>query len=167
MSVASADILKAINTAWDASTLDATFQALWDSGVTASQYEVLNDQEAPPAQPFPYVVMNQTSQNTTGRMSGGASALREIRDLSVTFNVHARAVSGDSRTAKEIAAAMAEEVLKVFGGHPTASPTGTLKLDNGNHLITQYQSDFGVRTGDDEYQWVINYVMRVDVPVAV
>ncbi len=168
MSIATADLMNALNTAWDASSLDALFKALRDSSVVEAQFpDVLHDQDAAPKQPFPYCVMGQTTTTTTDRMSGGASALREIRDTGLTLHVHARAVDGDSRTAKEIAAYLAEEIMKVFGGHPTVSPTGTLTLANGSVLIVQYVNDFGLREGEDEYRWTIEYNARADVPVAV
>ena len=73
----------------------------------------------------------------------------------------------DARTAKEIAAYLAEEIMKVFGGHPTVVPTGMVALDYGNHLITQYVSDDGVRTGDEEYSWLVSYLFRLDVYVTI
>ncbi len=167
MSIATADTQKAFSATWDASTLDATFEALYGSDVTAADHVVLEDQEAAPGRPFPYCVLDQAGTLVTDRMSGGANAQRHIRDTSLTLRVHARAVSGDSRTAKEIAAFLAEEIMKVFGGHPTVSPTGTLTLDNGNLLIVQYMNDFGIREGEDEYQWTIEYNLRADVPVMV
>ena len=106
--------------------------------------------------------------DVTTRMSfGGANRIREIRDVSVVFRIHARTVDGDSRTGKEIAADLAESITEVFGGHPTTNPTGTITLDNGNHLITDLLRDYGVRTGDDEWQWTLDYRFRLDVPVAV
>jgi len=164
--IAIADFCKAMNTAWDASTLDATFKALW-SDPTDTEYPVLNDEEALGDQPWPYVVLDQMSQSTSSRMSAEGLANREIRDVLVRINIHAKAIDGDSRTAKGIAAYLAEEVMKVFGGHPTISPTAEITLDNGNFLITQFQNDFGIRTGPDEYQWVVTYLFRLDVPVAV
>ena len=162
MSVATADLHKAINTAWDASGLDALFIAL--GGVTP----ILNDQEATPAPTsFPYCILEQTSGTTTDRMSGDADSIREVRDISVTFNIHAGLVNGNDRTPKEIAANLAEELMKEFGGHPTIAPAASITLDNGNHLITQYQTDYGVRSGDDEYLWVVEYIFRLDVPVMV
>ncbi len=167
MTVASVDLCKAINTAWDASILDASFKANWDDP-TETEFYVLNDQEAPAEQPWPYVVMDQPSQNTVERQSGGGGVIkREIRDVIVQFNIHVEIDAGDTESAKETASDLAEEIMKVFGGHPTTSPTGTITLDNGNHLITQYQTDFGVMTGDDEYQWAIQYLFRIDIPVAV
>lgn len=166
MSIASEDLHKAIASLWSSSGLDATFKALWDSGVAESEWLSLNDQEAYPKQPFPYCVFEQSPGSTTDRMSGGTDSLQEIRDIPWDFRVHARAIDGDSRTAKEIAADLNEEIMKVFGGHPTESPTDLI-LDNGNFLIAQYQNDYGVRTGDSEYMWIVSYVFRLDVPVAV
>lgn len=164
MSVGTSDLAKALNVMWDASTLDDAFKALWDDP-TSTEFEVLNEGEASPGQPFPYCVFGIVGGLTTNRMSGGAAALREIRDVPLTFNIHASVVDGDSRTAKEIAAYLAEEVMKVFGGHPTTSPTA-LSLDNGKSLPTQYQTDWSVRTDDEEYQHIISYLLRADVPVA-
>jgi hypothetical protein len=167
MSIASADLIKAIHTAWDASTLSTSIQALWPADTLNSEFFEIYDQEAPAKTPFPYVVTDQTVSVTVNRMSGGVNALREVRDVEVRFNVYATDVEGDSRTSKEIAAYVAEEIMKVFGGHPTVSPTATITLDNGKHLITEYQNDFGARTVDDFFQWVIIYLFRIDVPVAV
>lgn len=166
MSVLSADIHRAVNSLWNSSGLDDLFTALWPSDITDSEFQVLNDGEAGPAQPMPYCVFEQGAGSTTARMSSRGSVIREIRDIPWEFRVHARAVSGDSRTAKEIAAYLIEEITKVYGGHPTDNPTA-LTLDNGNFLIAQYQNDYGIRTGDDEHEWIVGYLFRVDVPVAV
>jgi hypothetical protein len=167
MSIASADLIKAINTTWDASTLPTSFQALWPSDSQNTEFFELYDQEAPARQPFPYAATEETGSVTVNRMSKETNDLWEVRDVEVRFNVYATDVSGDNRTSKEIAAYLAEEIMKVFGGHPTVNPTGTITLDNGNHLITEYQNDFGVRTADDFFQWVVIYLFRIDVPVAV
>lgn len=169
MSVGSADIIKAFVTSWNASTLDATFQTLWDSSKTAADYSVLHDQEAGPDQPFPYCVMGDGIQpSTSARMSSNTvNQMREIRDIPITFNIFARQVDGDSRTAKEIAAYLAEELMKIFGGHPTSRPWANIVLDNGQYLITSYDTDYGVLVGDEEYQWIVRYMVKIDVPVAV
>ena len=160
MAVGSADLWKSINAAWDASSLDTLFRA-----VSSGSHVVLHDQQASPGQAHPYCVVSQMSQNTVNRMSGGVDSLREVRDTQVQFNIYAEEVSGDSRSAKQIAAYLAEEVMKVFGGHPTTAPTGSMILDNGNVLINEYQTDYGVRIDDDEFLWVVTYTIRADVPV--
>ena len=171
MTVAAADLCKAVNAVWDASALDATFKGLWAPSVVEADWEVLHDgsgfaEGASAGQPFPYVVFDQPGGGTTDRMSSKGAFVREIRDMPFTFRVHARAIAGDVRTAKQVAADLAEEVMKVFGGHPVTHPAG-LTLDNGNFLITRYVNDYGVRTGEDEHLWTIAYSFRIDVPVSV
>jgi hypothetical protein len=160
-----ADFYSALQTTWNASGLNDTFKALWDSDT--DEYFVINQQEAPGEQPFPYVVMNQTSSNTLNRMSGCGNTLREVRDIQIVFNVHTREREDDLRTAEAIAAYLVEEIMKVFGGHPTENPTGTVTLSNGNHLITTYQNDYHIVTEEGICQWVVIYNFRIDVPVAV
>ena len=167
MSITTADLHRSINVAWDASGLNALFQALWPAGSVTGQFPVLHDQEATPGQPAPYCVVGESASATTDRMYGGANRHREVRDVPLSFVIHATAVDGDERTAKKIAADLAEEVMKQFGGHPTVAPQQTLVLTDGEHLITQYQTDFGVREGDDEWSWTVSYVFKIDVPVMV
>ena len=165
MSVAGADIAKAVSALWDSSGLDAKFTAYWTAAHVA-QYDVLNDMEASPQNAFPYCVFTLDAAETIARMTGAGDIKREIRDAPLSFTIHAKQVSGDVRTAKEIAAALAEEVLKVFGGHTSVGPT-EMSLDNGNFLISQYQTDYGVRTEDDIWSWIISYTLRLDIPLAV
>lgn len=158
----STDIHKALNTVWDASGLEALFTAYWESGV--GEFLALHDQEAAPGNPFPYCTFRLDPSTTTDRMSGGTETIREIRNVPLTFTIHTRRMSAQSDSEKVIGSTLLNKVLEVFGGHPTVKPTA-ITLDNGKHLITTYQNDFGVRTGDDEYAWVVNYLLKVDVPV--
>ena len=164
MSVGTADVWKAFNAAWDASGLDAIFKSLWPNPADATQV-VLNDIEAMPGRVWPYCVVNGLSPRTKVRMSGGLDSIREVRDSMFTLNVHAKEIAGDSRSAKEVAAYLTEEVMKVFGGHPTITPTADMTLDNGNVLSVSYQTDYGTWVNYGEYAWVISYTMLVDVPV--
>jgi len=164
VSIASGDIHKAIVRVWNQSGLYNHFRALWREDASRQEFPVLHDQEATGEQPFPYCVMEQTVQTTIARMTKDWSSNWEIRDFSISFNVHARRIPGVSRSAKDIAISLAEEIMKVFGGHPTVVPQ-QLTLDNGNFLITQYQNDYGILLGDDEYRWTVDYMIRVDVPV--
>ncbi len=166
MSVASADLHKAVSSLWGTSGLNATFTALWAAGVVANEFVSLQEDEAVPKQPWPYCVFDQGVGITADRMSSIGDFIREVRDVPWDFRVLARARDGDSRTAKEIAAYLAEEIMKVFGGHPTISPSN-LALDNGNYLQATYLNDVPMKLGEDEYQWVISYNFKIDVPVAV
>jgi len=166
MAIGTAALHKAIMSIWSTSGLDAAFQALWPSGTETSQFYTLHDQEASPGHPWPYAVFDQMSVDVTNRMSDdGDGDRREIRETTFAINIYAREIAGDSRSAKAIAATLAEEVMKYFGGHPTESPS-SLTLDSGNHLITQFLNEYGDRIGDEEYRWMIIYSIRTDVPVA-
>ena len=163
MTVASADVYTAINTAWDTRDLEDVFKALWDSSLVDS-YSALNDGEAAPKQPMPYCVLEADATTTTDRMSGPVGSLREVRNVPIRFNIHAIAVEGDDRSPKELAGDLAEEIMKVFGGHPTTTPE-SLSLSNGNHLWTEFVSDYGVLDDENEYHWIINYLVKVDLAV--
>jgi hypothetical protein len=162
VSVGAADLQKGFVAAWNASGLPAAFVALGGEAPT------LQDQEASPKQAYPYCVLDQIAAAPVEiRMSGGASSLRHVRPIPIDLNVFAGLIDSDDRTPKELAAHLAEEVMKVFGGHPTTAATATVELDNGNCLQLKYLDDFGVRIGDDEYKWTIRYEALVDVPAAV
>ncbi len=166
MAVASADLHQAINTLWNAHNLDWRFKVQWEESLR-TQFTSLNDQEAPPSQPFPYCVYEVSPSFTATRMSGAddVEGRLEIRDVPVSFRVHSKQVVGNSDTAKKLAADLVEQILLIIGGHPTIKPKNLI-LDNGSVLIAQYQTDFGVFTDEQEYSWVVNYIFRLDVPVA-
>jgi hypothetical protein len=100
-------------------------------------------------------------------MSGlAAGEGRLIQSVPVTFRIHAG--STDTASAKTVALTLADAVLKVFGGYPDVAETPeTLTLDSGSHVITQYLTDYGIRTGDTNYLWTIEYLFLLDMPVAV
>jgi len=157
--IGTADLITAIVAAWNASGLNDEFHVFGGAEV------VLYDAEAEPGQSYPYCVMEPlgTAPVVTTRMSGR----RETRGTPLTFVVVAKELENDSRTGKELAATLAEEVMKVFGGHPEVPPSATITLSHGNHLITQYQNDYGMRTMDDGvYEWYVLYNFVTDVPVA-
>ena len=162
--ICAADIYRAIQALWTAESIDTPFKALWPASVTPTDYPVLHDGEATPGQPWPYCVFGVSPSNTAARMSRTTTSKWEIRDVPCEFHVHGKPVTGDTRSAKRIAAAMAANIINKFGGGPSVAPTA-MSLDNGNFLIAQYQNDYGVRTGDEEYQWIVAYILRVDVPV--
>lgn len=164
MSVAAADLHKAVNAIWEPSGLDWEFKKYWPSS-KRDEFPSLHDQEAGPSTPFPYCIFEQEPGSTAFRMSHTSSARKEIRDIEWQFRAHARAIADVSLSAKELAASLIDVIMQKFGGHPTETPHD-LTLDNGDHLLTQYVNDYGVRTGDDEYSWILRYRFRLDVPVA-
>ena len=167
MSIASLDLDKAIGTIWSADgDLDSAFKQLW-AETDRNKHVVLHDEEAAPGTPFPYCVIDVQKPSVKTRMSGHTKYEKhEIRDVPVEFRIHAKYISSSGKTAKEIAGELADLVLAYFGGHPTIVPK-VASLEYGNCLIIQYQSHYGNRTGDDEYQMTINYLFRLDVPVMI
>lgn len=165
VAVGEADLHEAINKIWDESGLDTEFKNLWKRDVRDSQeFPTLHDQQAGPDQPFPYCVYEIRAGVTVSRMtSSSKTGRREIRDNIALFRIHAK--EQDKTSAKKIASDLLDSVLQVYGGHPTVSPR-SLDLNYGNFLLAQYQNDYGIRTGAEEYQWILEYVMRLDVPVA-
>ena len=159
----SVDIHKAVAALWASSGLDTVFKSYW-SVAAQSLYLTLNDGEAAPKTPFPFVVYEATKQNTRTKTSADGSFKRHINDQPWTFMVYAKQTT--LKTAKELASDLASELLKIFGGHPTVHPSA-LTLDNGKVLLVQYENDYGERAGDDTHKWTISYNILTDVPVAV
>jgi hypothetical protein len=158
------DLHKAIVSVWDSQNLDSNFTTYWDSGETSLSL-VLHDGTATPGQPMPYCVLEIGPSFTMVRMSSGAETINEVRDVPVRFIVHMRQkTSVTSKSPKQVVSELVNEIMKVFGGHPTVKPQ-SLNLDNGCHLVTTYENDYGVRTGEDEYSWLLAYRVKVDVPV--
>lgn len=166
MAVGAADIHKAVNRAWSDYGLDWQFKQNWSESLR-DEFITLNETEAAPNQPWPYCVYEQDVGSVVTRMTSTDKAKkREIRDFPFAFRVYSQPIAGSAKKAKVIAADLVEEILKVFGGHPSVEPQN-LTLDNGNFLIAQYQNDFSARVGDTEWVWTINYILRTDVPVMV
>lgn len=163
MSVAGAAIHEVVATLWSSSGLNTLFQAYW-AEADRSLYTSLNDGEAAPKTPFPFAVFTARAPNIVARMSGEDSSKQYINDQPWMFEVYAG--PNGSSSAKEIAATVAEEIIKVFGGHPTQAPAAFPALDNGSVLIVQYQNDWGEREDDDVHKWTVEYNIRTDVPVA-
>lgn len=166
MAVLSADLHKGMNLLWDNHGLNNSFKVNW-ALADRTQFEALNDQEAAPGTPFPYCIFEQSPGVTLSRMSASVDTeeRREVRDIPWSFRIHSKQIEGNSSTAKELAADLADAIIKIVGGHPTVVPF-TIPLDHGNVLQTQYQTDYGIDTGDEEYEWFLAYLIRVDIPVA-
>ena len=163
----SLDLHRAINAVW-AGELDWEFKKIW-SEANREEFASLHDQEAGPAQPWPYCVIHIEEDSVATRMSGHTKNERhEIRSVPVAFHIYAREITeggGSGKSAKVIGGELADQVLMRFGGHPTVAPKA-VALTSGSCLPAQYQSCYAERQGDDEYRMVINYLFRLDVPQA-
>lgn len=164
MATGSADLHKSLQSIWNATTLNDTFKAYWPGG-DLNEFPVLSEVEAEAAQPFPYCIYEFEEPTVSARTSSAGSSKLEIRDVALKLTVQAKAIS--TASAKTIASHLAEEILKVFGGHPTqqSSVADAIDMDHGSILQIQYDRDFPVRSGDEEYTWVLKYNFKLDVPV--
>ena len=169
MTVGSASIHKAVAELWESSGLNDLFKSYW-TVAERLRYLPLNDAEAAPGTPFPYAVFSAEKPSTRARMTGLENKKQHVVDQAWTFDIYAAETS--IKSAKEMAVELSEEVLKIFGGHPTEQPEiADMELDNGSVLLVQYDNDYGARQprseNGDVYQWTTGYNIRTDVPVAV
>jgi hypothetical protein len=122
---------------------------------------------AMPGDSFPYVVFQQSASNIAVRMSGSgvdAGAVRRVHDVPWEFRCYA--TGSALLSPKEQAASVAEEVVKIYGGHPTVAPR-EVAMTSGDYLISQMMSEFDVKVGEDEHMWAVVYNFKVDLPVKV
>ena len=162
--VASAQLHKAVADVWaEEPSLDDVFTRFWtEDEVTYN--EPLNDGDAGTEPPFPYCVFTQQPPDTAVRMSGSGTGKFLVQDVPWTFKVYAQ--NEGSQTAKEVAADVAERILKRFGGHPTEKDGEDPVIANGEVLDASFVRDYGVRVGDNEYMWTIEYSFKIDMPIA-
>jgi len=160
----SADVHIGFDSVWQASGLNTIFQAYWTTE-EKTQYPVLHDAEAAAGQPWPYCVAHVGEGRVISRMTGEGVNRHEVREYTWGLHIFAREFDSNAKSAKQIALELANEVMKIFGGHPTVAPTA-ITIGTGNFLQAQYQRDFGTRLGDSQHQWTIDYNFTVDVPVA-
>lgn len=158
-----ADVQRAVFQLWENSGLDDFLKSDWSVG-DKSQFLSLSDEEASPGQPFPFCVIEFDDSFIVSRSTGGCGSWsgREYREMPFVFNVHTKHLG--PTTAKTAAREIAERIMQVFGGHPEVKPQ-PLSLTHGNVLLCQYQRDYSRKTGDQEYQWVVQYNVATDVPV--
>jgi hypothetical protein len=158
------DIHRSIIAVWDSHDIGDFYRDRWASS-DRTRYLTITEGEADAKQPWPFCVFDAGSFPVDARSSGSAAyQIREYGSIPVVFNVHAKNTT--TETGKAIAADLAEEIVKRYGGHPTVRPS-RLKLTHGGVIHMQLQSSKGVRTGDTEYQWVVEYSLKTDIPAMV
>lgn len=185
MPVTNADIMKAINTVWDDNNLDIGFKQYWEENRVDEPALVIGSLIT---SPNPYCKCQVGRGKTIHRMSDSRSFLREVRDIPVEFTVYVRTFSKESgedgedpafvpigtnfgeQSHAQVAESRIKEIIEVYGGHPSQQPA-ELVLDHGGVLLMQYQNDrlaFVTKTTTFiGIIWELNYIFRVDVPVAI
>lgn len=162
MTIGIASLHKAIRNAWMSWDLNDDFK-MYYSPEDKTLFPTLHDGEATPKQPFPYCVYEIIGSSINARMTGHTvSEKHRIEDVPAMFYIHTKAAG--TKSAKEFGAVLLEELLAKFGGHPTTRPRNFGSIDNGQVLLCQYQYSRGMRTGDEEHRWEVEYLFKVDFP---
>lgn len=157
--------MRAVIVLWDDAGMNNKFNQHWDSA-DREDFPALHESSATPGQPFPYCLVEIQALDVQERMSGGGSGNKfETRDFPLTFRIFALPTA--NQDARQVAGDLAEEIIKIYGGHPTASPDALPLQGMSGALVTQYESDFSVALDDEVCQWSINYNVRIDAQVAV
>jgi hypothetical protein len=81
-------------------------------------------------------------------------------DIPLEFIVQAKATTS-SDSAKTVCIYLVERMKQIFGGHPDAVPRD-IQVPSGSVLQVQYKNDYGIRTGDDNYSWILRYEILFD-----
>ena len=145
---------EAIVNRWDDDNVDADFKVYWPDD-TEIRYPVLNDEMAPANPPGPYCVYEVQPQNNITHMTGKTKTTElQFQPHLVQFRIHAQETS--LLDAKTIAVALAKVVAASFD-NMTA-----LDISPDAHVTTIRQPDFGVREGEQEYAWVLQYLITID-----
>lgn len=161
------NLCAAIVGAWGTYELDAAFKAYW-AAADRTKFTPLNDHEAEGAHPHPYCVFDVSKPTINARSSaaGLGSGNRHIEDVPVEFTVYARDIAGGS-SAKEVAENLAGQIMAIYGGHPVTAPRiDGYSMTYGGVLIFRYDANYGMKVDINNYKWIINYLARIDVPVA-
>ena len=120
------------------------------------KFLALNDELARARTPFPYVIYESSEPIIKGHSSGSRAWLeQQYQDVPIQFRVHAKPANGLS--GRKIAIELAKEIMGAFD-----PGTDRLDLAPDVHLTTVAQGDFHVREGDDEWLWVVQYLIRLD-----
>lgn len=164
MSIQAAALHKAVASVWSSSGLENGFKQYWPTA-DKTKYLSLNDGEASPGTPFPYCVFETSIGTVTNRMSGGRNRKYIIRDIPWMFHIFA--TETQDKSAKEYAAFLAEALMMVYGGIPGLIKPQQLTMDNGSAINMQFSGDYGLRVGDSEHRWTVEYLIKTDQPIAV
>jgi hypothetical protein len=154
------NLMRAIQTAWNAASLDDTFRAYW-TDPNYTQYEPLNFQDpAPGGAPGPYCVFEIVSIAVRGHSSGKTSTtFQQHITATIRFHIHAQnqLVSGTRTSAITIAQAMAVAVAAAFDPDNAAL---SMLPDTEINVIRGPDRPFP--EGEEEIKWLLEYDVEVD-----
>jgi len=140
-------VIRAMISHWETSTLDTEIRSRRSN--PAAVQDTLHEDEAEPLTPRPYVIFEQAPGGRNDHQSWSTTEGRELRNTFFRFSVHA----GKKSDAADIAAL----ILSRYNNQticPSDSPIVSCRL----------QGEGGVRLGDDEWLWNLNFEVVFDAP---
>jgi hypothetical protein len=166
MTVGALELHAAVVALWNNSELDWACKQYWETSKVA-RWPSLGESMLGPECPFPYATFTIGDFEVISRTTGLAVGIkRAIRSAPLTFTIYAKQLPANARTAKTIAASILDQLLQVFGGHPTVRPQ-RLECVHSHFLNCQYETDYGMTVEDDVYQHVVSYRLMVDSPIGI
>ena len=151
MAAGASEVAKGIVTAWTLST-------------------TLRSGAPEPDDVLPYVVFQEAATIENSRSSEGTGDSGNTKRIDLDVPIVFRCYAGQSATknAKVIAEALAEDIKKIFGGHPQQAPASPiLDMPNASHLQTRFLTETNARIDEGLHMWQLTYVFKVDMPVRV
>jgi hypothetical protein len=141
---------------WEETNLDAAFRSYWPQDDKRDRYEPLNDDEARPDCPHPYCVYEREPPIDKGHSTGGTPATEyRYLDVPILFRIHAKASGSDS--AESVAETVAMLVKRAFD-----PGTPLLGIAPDRHLGTIAEEDWTLREGDQEWMYVVRYLIKTE-----
>jgi len=122
-----------------------------------NRFEPLNDQEARPETPFPYVVYGRNEVVNRMHSTGQATVMQEImyEDVPIDFHVHAKPVG--SRDGREV---VIELIRLIKAAFDPGTPLFDLSPDR--HECTLAGGDWIIRQSDQEWMGLVSYTIRME-----
>lgn len=141
---------------WEQVNLDIAFRSYWAKDDKYSRYEPFNFIEARPDSPHPYCVYERFEPLEKGH-SVGRDFYEEFQyeDVTIQFRVHAKPAGNTD--AKTVCETLGMLIKRAFD-----PGTPLLDMSPDGHSATISEGDWVVREGDQEYFYVVQYLLRVE-----
>jgi len=141
---------------WETTNLDAVFRSYWSDSDKLARYPALHFEEARPASPFPFCVLDVATPVDDGH-SVGELASEEIKYERVTVNFIIHAKAAGAKDAKAVGEEIAGLLQRCFD-----PGTPALEMGPARHNDTISNGTWPVREGDQEYMVTVSYVMKIE-----
>jgi len=148
---------------WLSSGIDTQFKSLRTSA-TNTRHLTIHENEAPAGVPMPYAVWKIDPNTVDSRYTSTVvNKKTTLIDFPLIISIHCKngMVSGSAKNGKEHAQDLAGFVNKCLVGDDDIAPKD-FTIPRGEIVLIQYLRDFGIRTGDGEYQHTLEYNIEAE-----